>query len=187
MYCRWIMMIMIKVNYTNVDQLRIRSHYFNHSARTHIYLCINAFIRVEVPFYLYVVYDKYIVRVCTYVALRCWRRCYHAFKAVRAMKKNGWELFTYWKDKNSSSNDSSRQLCCALWPSSLGKDGSAITGLDEYHKNRANRCVCMRRMSYCHDYSLFMFHRRKVDHFNSTINMSLLNSSWKHLIKFIIE
>ena len=123
-----------------------------------------------------------------YVVLRCWRRCYHAFKAVRTMKENGWGLFTYWKDKNSNS---SRQLCCAFWPSSLEKVGSAITGLDEYQKNRANRCVCMCvhathvMLSWLYSFSPLSLplsiqssnNNDKVDHLNSTIDMSLLNSN----------
>lgn len=119
-------------------------------------MCIHAFFRIEVPFYPYLVYYKYIICVYVCVVLCCWRRCYHAFKAVRAMKENGWRLVTYWKDKNSNSNNSTRQLCCALWSLSLEKDGSAITRLDEYQKNRANRWVCMRRMSCCRDCSLFI-------------------------------
>ncbi len=119
------------------------------------------------------------------VILRYWCRCYHAFKAVRTMEENGWRLFTYWKDKNSNS---SRQLSCALCPSSLEKVSSAITGLDEYQKNRANRCVCV-CMHATHVmlswlYSFFLSlpilssnNNDQVDHLNSTIDMSLLNSN----------
>ncbi len=61
------MTIMIKVNYTNFNQLRSRSYYFVNSGIKHIQLCAYAFFRIEVPFCPHVVYYKYIVRVHAYV------------------------------------------------------------------------------------------------------------------------
>lgn len=59
--------------------------------------------RVEVPLYLCLGYSRYIV--CVRVR-RCWSRGYDAFKAILAMKENDEGLSTYWKDKDSNSNES---------------------------------------------------------------------------------
>ncbi len=114
--------------------------------------------------------------LCVYIVLLCWLCCYHAFEAVRAMKENNWGFSIYWKDKNSNSS-SSRQICFTFWPLSLEKDGSVITGLDEYQKDIVNQCVCMRRMSCSCDYSLFIFYRHnnyELDHSNSIDEISWL-------------